>query len=111
MEACISLTSGPTATTAEARKNKKKCMMESDHSNTTPPQAPKPTPAKLTVSVTAEAVMDEAATQAVTPAYPPLETSPTPPPILMPPLFNEDSPSLLFTKSIDYISHATPPTG
>ncbi|KAF8258323.1 hypothetical protein EI94DRAFT_1147020 [Lactarius quietus] len=103
-EARVSLTSGPAATTAEARKNKKKRMKESDPTDTAPPQAPKTTLTKVTVSVPEEAVMNET----VTPTYPPSEASPTPPPIPMPPLFNEDSPSPLSSPSRTLTASVTP---
>ena len=80
----MNISSGPAAI-AEARKNKKKRMKETEQLEATTPA--RLTPATMTATVPAEAVMDHSAP----PDYPPSETSTTPSPIPMPPFFDDDS--------------------
>ena len=102
-EARVTLASGPAAI-AEARKNKKR-MKEADQVETYTPLLPLLTPATTTVTVPAEAVINN---NTATPSYPQSEASTTPSPIPMPPLFDDDDSSPLSSPSTRAAASITP---
>ncbi|KAI9457939.1 hypothetical protein BJY52DRAFT_1187033 [Lactarius psammicola] len=95
----LAATNGPAAI-VEARKNRKKRMKEADQVEATHSTTSRLTPTTMTITVPAEAVVDNSSMQ----VYPPSEPSPTPPPIPMPPFYNEESPSPLSSP----LSHVAP---
>lgn len=99
----MTLASGPAAI-AEARKNKKR-MKEADQVETYTPLLPLLTPATTTVTVPAEAVINN---NTATPSYPQSEASTTPSPIPMPPLFDDDDSSPLSSPSTRAAASITP---